>query len=446
MSEPGRHPPLFVVGIGASAGGLEALIELLGALRKSDMAFIVVQHLDPKHESLLPDILATKTTMAVSLATPREAVQPDHVYVIPPDALLTVQHGLLEVKPRRSAPERPFPVDILFSSLAAAYGEGAIGIVLSGADADGSLGLREIKHAGGFTFAQQPESARFPIMPRHAIETGCVDLVLPPKEIAGELARLSRRFRTKKPSLESKAEGPLDIGTDEMAVLAHIFQSLRAAHGVDFSHYKQTTIRRRLERRMMLRRIESLGEYRQTLDRDPGELAALYQDFLIRVTEFFRDPAAFDALRRDVLPTLCEGRSPKEAIRIWVPGCATGEEVYSVAIAVLEYFNDGPPPLKIQIFGTDVSEAALEKARAGVYPINALHEVSPERLGRFFVGQNGEYRISKEIRDPPADRPQWLRGRGHPRRVSRRRFRCVPRQAGRYPGIGATDRRRRSVW
>src|SRR5687768_8749121 len=199
-------------------------------------------------------------------------------------------------------------------------------------------------------------------------------------------------------SVESTT-GPRDSGADENAVLAHIFQRLRAAHGVDFTHYKRTTIRRRLQRRMMLRRIESLDEYREALDRDPGELAALYQDFLIRVTEFFRDPTAFDALRQDVLPTLCEGRSPKEAIRIWVPGAATGEEVYSVAITVLEYLSERPPPLKIQIFGTDISEAALEKARAGVYPVNALHEVSPERLARFFVGHDGEYRISKEIRD-----------------------------------------------
>jgi len=399
VSETGRYRPVFAVGIGASAGGLEALVELLGALRESGMAFIVVQHLDPKHESLLPEILTKKTTLAVSLATQREAIQPDHVYVIPPDALLTVQEGLLELKPRPSAPERSFPVDLLFSSLAAAYGESAIGIVLSGADADGSLGIRQIKHTGGFTFAQQPESARFPMMPRHAIETGCVDLVLTPKEIAGELARLSRRFRTAKPSHESKAEGPPDSSTDENVVLAHIFRKLRAAHGVDFSHYKRTTIMRRLERRMMLRRIESLDEYREALDRDPGELAALYQDFLIRVTEFFRDPTAFDALRQDVLPAVCDGRSPTEAIRIWVPGCATGEEAYSLAISVLEYLGDGPPPLKIQIFGTDISEAALEKARAGVYPVNALHEVSPERLGRFFSGHNGEYRISKDVRD-----------------------------------------------
>ena len=398
MSQDSRAP-LFVVGIGASAGGLEALVELLGSLQATGMAFIVVQHLDPTHESLLPEILAKKTALAVSLATAGEAVQPDHVYVIPPDALLTVHEGLIEVKRRASGPERPFPVDLLFSSLAVAYGEGAIGVVLSGGDADGSLGLRKIKHSGGFTFAQQPESARFPAMPRHAIETGCVDLVLRPKEIAGELARLSRRFRMAEPTRESKSEGTFGLGSGEHAVLAQIFQSLRSAHGVDFTHYKRTTIRRRIERRMMLRRIESLDEYRESLDRDPGELAALYQDFLIRVTEFFRDPTAFDALRQDVLPALCEGRSPKEPIRIWVPGCATGEEVYSVAIAVLEYFGDGLPPLKIQMFGTDVSEVALAKARAGQYPITALQEVSAERRERFFIQHNGGYRISKDIRD-----------------------------------------------
>jgi two-component system, chemotaxis family, CheB/CheR fusion protein len=165
------------VGIGASAGGLEALVELFGALGATGMPFVVVQHLDPTHESLLPEILAKKTRMPVSMARAGEALKPDHVYVIPPDALLTVREGLIEIKPRPSAPERPFPVDLLFSSLAAAYGERAIGVVLSGGDADGSLGLREIKHAGGLTFAQQPESARFPTMPRHAIETGCVDLV-----------------------------------------------------------------------------------------------------------------------------------------------------------------------------------------------------------------------------------------------------------------------------
>jgi two-component system CheB/CheR fusion protein len=398
MSEAGRHSPPFVVGIGASAGGLEALVELLGALPATGMAFIVVQHLDPTHESLLHEILAKNTTMAVLLATAGQTIQPDHVYVIPPDGLLTVREGLIEVKPRPSGPERSLPVDLLFSSLAVAYGEGAIGVLLSGGDADGSLGLRAIKDAGGFTFAQEPDSARFPMMPTHAIETGCVDLVLRPTAIAGELARLSRRFRAGGTRAESTLESTKDIGTDDHSILAHIFRKLRSAHGVDFTHYKRTTIRRRIERRMMLRRSESLGEYREALDRDPGELTALYQDFLIRVTEFFREPTAFDALRHDVLPMICAGRSPTEPIRIWVPGCATGEEVYSVAIVLLEYF-DGLPPMRIQIFGTDVSEAALEKARAGVYHDTAMGEVSDERRERFFVRHNGEHRISKDIRD-----------------------------------------------
>ena len=377
MSQAGRRAPLFVVGIGASAGGLEALIDLFAVLPRTGMAFIVVQHLDPTHESLLAEILSKKTTMAVSLAVAGEAVQRDHVYVIPADATITVREGLIDLKPRAGTAERPFPVDLLFSSLAVAYGDSAIGVVLSGADSDGSLGLREIKHGGGLTFAQRPESARFPMMPSHAIETGCVDLVLRPNEIAGELARLSRRFATAEASPGFTSEGPADAGVeDEEAHLRPIFQRLRSAHGVDFTHYKRTTIRRRIERRMMLRRIESLDEYRESLDRDPAELAALFQDFLIRVTEFFRDPPAFDALRDHVLPALCEGRSPREPIRIWVPGCATGEEVYSVAIAVLEYLGDRLASLKIQIFGTDVSEPALEKARAGVYPASSLQGVS----------------------------------------------------------------------
>jgi two-component system CheB/CheR fusion protein len=399
MSQAGRHVPFFVVGIGASAGGLEALIELLSALPTTGMAFIVVQHLDPTHESLLSEILAKKTAIPVSVAIAGEALQSDHVYVIPADAILTVHHGLIDLK-RRTSAERPFPVDVLFSSLAVAYSDHAVGVVLSGADSDGSLGIREIKHAGGFTFAQRPESARFPAMPRHAIETGCVDLVLRPNEIAGELARLSRGFRTADALPGFGSKSALDVGTeDESAPLVHIFRRLRSAHGVDFTHYKQTTIKRRLERRMMLRRVESLDEYSALIDSDPGEIAALYEDFLIRVTEFFRDPASFDALRQYVLPTLCEGRSTKQPIRIWVPGCATGEEIYSVAIALLEYLGDGLPALRIQIFGTDVSDAALQKARAGVYHPNVLHEVSAERLERFFARQNSEYRIAKEVRD-----------------------------------------------
>jgi two-component system CheB/CheR fusion protein len=389
--------PLTIVGIGASAGGLEAIAELLGALpAATGMAYIVVQHLDPRHESLLAEILAKKTAIPVSVALSGESVQPDHVYVIPPDVTLTVLGDRIDLSPRPNAPERSLPIDALFRSLAEASGDHAIAVVLSGGDSDGSSGVQAVRRAGGFTLAQSPETARFADMPRHAIETDCIDLVLRPNEIARELVRFGQR-------LSAAASGPtnrVDGGTDaDGASLRHIFHRLRAVYGVDFTHYKRTTIWRRLERRMALRRNEGLDEYRRLIDDDPAELAALYQDFLIRVTEFFRDPDSFDALRRYVFPVVCEGLSGKRVLRIWVPGCASGEEVYSVAMALLEYFGDSVPAARIRIFGTDVSETALQHARAAVYSASAVQEISSERLQRFFTKQNGEYRVAKEVRD-----------------------------------------------
>ncbi len=401
LPEAGRGNTFFVVGIGASAGGLEAVTELLGAVpADTGMAFILVQHLDPSHKSLLSEILAKKTAIPLSEARAGEVVRPGHVYVIPSDAILSVRDGHIDLARRRSTGERPSPVDILFTSLAAMYSDHAIGVVLSGGDSDGSLGVRQIKHAGGLTFAQQPASARFPNMPRHAIETGCVDFVLRPHDIADEIGRLRRGVPRAASVLQSGSKIAPDVRIElEGRRLVHIFERLRSANGVDFTHYKRTTIARRLERRMMLRGIESVEEYQALLDSDPEEMAALHQDFLIRVTEFFRDRDSFDALGRYVFPAICEGRPTKEAVRIWVPGCATGEEAYSVAIALLEYLGDRLPAFRIQIFGTDVSEAALQKARAGVYPANVLHDVSAERLERFFVEDNGQYRIAKEVRD-----------------------------------------------
>ena len=388
------------MGIGASAGGLEAVTELLGGVpAATGMAFILVQHLDPSHESLLSEILAKKTAIHVSEALAGEVIRPDHVYVIPANAILAVHDGHIELKRRRGTSERS-PVDVLFRSLAATYADHAIGVVLSGGDSDGSLGICEIKHAGGFTFAQHPGSARFPSMPQHAIDTDCVDFVLPPREIADEIMGLTPGVRRTVSVSQSGSKSATDGGIQfEDRPLVRIFERLRSVHGVDFTHYKRTTITRRLERRMTLRRMESVEEYQALLDSEPDEMAALYQDFLIRVTEFFRDPDSFAALGRYVFPAICEGRSKKEAIRIWVPGCATGEEAYSVAIALLEYLGDRLPSSRIQIFGTDVSDAALQKARAGVYPANVLHDVSAERLERFFVQDNGQYRIAKEVRD-----------------------------------------------
>jgi len=397
----GYDDSFFAVGIGASAGGLEAVTELLGGLPAAPgLAFILVQHLDPSHESLLSEILAKKTAIPVSVALAGEAVHPGHVYVIPADAILAVHEGHIELKRRTHTGERPSPVDVLFKSLAATYADRAIGVVLSGGDSDGSLGICDIKNAGGFTFAQELDSARFPNMPRHAIETGCVDFVLRPNEIAAEIVRLSGQFGTRDSRVGPGAEGTSDAAIQgEEALLRRMFQRLRSAHGVDFTHYKRTTIKRRLERRMALRRIESLNEYMARIDSDANELAELYRDLLIRVTEFFRDPDSFDALGRFVFPAVCDARPATQAVRIWVPGCATGEEVYSVAIALLEYLGERQPRPRIQIFGTDVSEEALQKARAGVYDANALHAVSAERRQRFFTSYNNDYRIAKEVRD-----------------------------------------------
>ncbi len=390
---------LRVAGIGASAGGLEAVSELLSALPAGTaMACVVVQHLDPRHESLLPEILARKTAVPVTLALDGEAVQPHHVYVIPPNKTLTVAAGRFHLTDR-PAFDHHLPVDALFRSLATEYADDAIGVVLSGGDSDGSLGVQAIKHEGGIVFAQRPDSARFPNMPRHAIETGCVDWVLSPAEIGRELARLSGQ-----PSLRGVApQSPLttlpDATDGDEALLKRIFRRLRASHGLDFIHYKRSTLRRRLQRRMTLRGIESLDEYATLIESDPGELATLHQDFLVRVTEFFRDSDSSEALRQHVFPALRDRRSSRQPIRIWVPGCATGEEVYSVVIELLEFMGDRISPSEVQVFGSDVSEAALEKARAGVYHSNITRDVSHERLQRFFEGLGDGYRIGKEIRD-----------------------------------------------
>ncbi len=387
-----------IIGIGASAGGLEALTELLSALpARPGAAVVVVQHLDRTHDSLLSDILRRRTSMPVLAAVEGMAAKVDHVYVIPPNATLTVSKGLIALSPRAPGPAVHHPVDALFRSLAEECGDAAVGVVLSGADSDGSDGIQAIKQAGGITFAQAPESARVPSMPRSAIETGCVDFVMPPNEIARELVRLAAHpYLQPLPADEGDREAQ-EAGEADM--LRRIFRRVRAAHGVDFARYKSSTLRRRLARRMVVQKLDSLAEYAALLESDAAETAALYQDFLIRVTSFFRDPDSFRALVVEAFPRITTNRSPKEPIRIWVPGCASGEEVYSIAIALMEYLGETPPPAGIQIFGTDVSEASIEKCRAGIYPESIKLDVSADRLRQFFVKQDSHYVISRSIRD-----------------------------------------------
>jgi two-component system CheB/CheR fusion protein len=381
-----------MAGIGASAGGLEALLELFAHIpAATGFAFLIVQHLAPGSESLLPEILSKRTTLPVSQARQGQAVEPDRVYVIPPDAFMSLCGDCLVLASRADFASPPMPIDHLFHSLARELGKQAVGVVLSGTGADGAVGLKAIKAQGGTTFVQDPDSALFDTMPRNAIGQGGADFVLPPRQIAQELARIGRLSRS--PSGGEK----LPPVSEEN--LAEVFQVLRTACLIDFSHYKRSTIQRRLARRMALHKMRNPTEYLAFLRDNPGEAMALCQDFLIRVTGFFRDPETFESLEERIFPRLVEGRSPGDPIRIWVPGCSTGEEVYSIAIALLEFLGERADAVPVQLFGTDLSAQAIEYARAGLYSEAIRAQVSPERLARFFTQSDEGYRIAAKVRD-----------------------------------------------
>ncbi len=386
--------PLFpVVGVGASAGGLEAFTQMLGALPvDTGMAFVLVQHLAPKHASLLAELLSRTTAMPVAEIEDGARVEPDRVYVIPPDCDLVMAQGCLELIPREAARGQHHPIDLFLRSLAADRQERAIGVVLSGNATDGTLGLKEIKAEGGITFAQD-DTAQQSSMPRSAVATGCVDFVLSPAAIGREIGRLARhphlartpRARRGSPAGEPDLQGILEI--------------LYKATGVDFSHYKTGTLLRRVTRRMILHKIQRMPDYERLLRQSSAEVEALHQDVLIPVTRFFRDPEALAALRAAVLPRWVKDRSRGEPLRVWSLGCSTGEEAYSLAISFVELAEATGSPLPVQVFATDLNASGIEKARAGVYPKSIALDVSPERLRRCFAEVDGSYRISKTIRD-----------------------------------------------
>jgi two-component system CheB/CheR fusion protein len=385
-----------IVAIGGAEGGIEAFQRLLQALpTQTGIACVFVQHLPPRLVSKLAAVLSRHTAMPVSEASQGLRVEPGHVYVIPARADMSIACGTLVLSPRESRRGPRAPIDHFLRSLAADRGSSCIGVLLSGNATDGTRGILAIKAAGGITFAQDGDSAAEPEMPRSAIATGCVDFVLPPEDIARELARLGDH-----PYISSAApadEEPVDAQSD--AAMTRILTVVRTETGVDFSHYKQATIRRRILRRMALGRVDGMDAYLQRLRAAPAEIAALHEDFLIHVTRFFRDPEAFEALKKVVFPALAAGRNGSAPIRIWVPGCSSGEEVYSLAIALLEHLEDASVDAGIQFFGTDISENALEKPRSGLYPLSISEDVSPERLRRFFARAEGGYRISKQLRD-----------------------------------------------
>ena len=391
-----------IVGIGASAGGLDAFRRLLGALPSdTGMAYVLVQHLDPNHESILAELLSEATHMEVAEVKGDVGVVPNQVYVIPPSKGLILVDGVLKLTPRGPSGSAHMPIDSFLKTLAAVQGSQAIGVILSGMGSDGTLGLRAIEAEGGIAFAQEPTSAQNESMPRSAIAAGGVDFVLTPEGIASELSRLGRHpylAGVARTDGEPASEEPADGEGDEQG-LAEVLQVLRQSSGTDFSAYKKTTLRRRIARRMAVGHIETLHDYAHNLQHDAVETSALYEDCLISVTSFFRDPEVFQVLSDQVLRSLLKHRTADAPLRIWVPGCATGEEAYSIAMCLLERMGDLERGATLQIFATDLSEGALAKARQGSYLVNIARDVSPERLRRFFTKDGDSYVIAKAVRE-----------------------------------------------
>jgi two-component system CheB/CheR fusion protein len=400
-----KSKPYPIVAIGASAGGLEAITQLLKNLSPdTGMAYVYIQHLDPNHKSMLSSILAKATKMKVVQAEHMVAIEANHVFIIPPDKNMLIVDGVIQLNEREPRPAINMPIDQFFVSLAEKQKEGSIGIVLSGTANDGTVGLKAIKAAGGFTFVQD-ESAKFQSMPKSAIAEGVVDMVLSPQHIALELERLSKRteLMSKIINLPDDGEGSEEIiketpiENDEDIIT--IIKLLKKTTTVDFLHYKRSTIGRRILRRMLLHKLDSTKEYIHYLQQHPGEINLLYQDMLIHITSFFRDPEAGEYLQKTLLPRILKTKSPNEPIRIWIPGCSTGEEAYSTAIMLLEALGETGPKTAIQIFATDISEMAIVKARLGLYSKSELAHVSAPRLQRFFTKVDGSYRIHESIRD-----------------------------------------------
>ncbi len=389
-SEQLFQPQFAVAAIGASAGGLEAIKLFLQALpSKSGIAYIFVQHLSPTHVSILPELLEKVSSIPVVTITDGIKIQPDHFYVSPENVVVKVVNDTLRVELLQKKQPKSNSIDVLFTSLGLVYESYAAGIVLSGAMSDGTMGLQTIKSYGGITFAQDEASAAFDGMPRSAFESGVVDFVLPPDEIARHLVTINHPFK----------EAP-DSKNEDIDIFKQILTVLRVRRGVDFQYYKSNTLKRRILRRMALNKIDKPSDYLYRLRESKPEQDALYNDMLISVTQFFRDPQTFSTLCNDIFPALIRQKSANnEPLRIWIAGCATGEEAYSMAICLQEYLGDKASTMKIQIFATDISETAISKARAGLYRQSDLEGLSHSRVSQFFNKVDGHFQVSKSIRD-----------------------------------------------
>jgi len=383
-----------VVGIGASAGGLEAFKKLITAIpENSGMAYILVQHLHPEYESALPEILQRVTSIPVIEISDNVHVNPNHIYVIPSNKMLVATDGVLKLSPRL-AKERNMSIDIFFSSLAEVHQGHSIGVILSGTGADGTAGLKDIKDHGGLTFAQDPASAAYDGMPQHAIDAAIVDFILPPEKISERLMELQQSFAISSSGDEPDAKDKINEDG-----FRQILALLKIRVGVDFSFYKQTTVRRRIIRRMIILHLETITDYAEYLKKNKPEQDILFNDLLIPVTSFFRDSITFNRLCETVFPEILKNKSVSNPGRIWIAGCSTGQEAYSIAICIQEYLSDHTSNIKVQIFATDLSEVSIKKARNGVYSKKELEGISETRLKQFFNKTDGNYQVKKPVRD-----------------------------------------------
>lgn len=398
------HSGFPIVGIGASAGGLEALEEFLTHVPVgSGMAYVVIQHLDPNRKGMLVALLQRATPMPVVQVKDRTPVAPNCVYVIPPNKDMTILHGVLHLMPPSAPRGLRLPIDCFFASLAQDQREASIGVILSGMGSDGTQGLHAIKEKGGGTFVQDPTSAKFDGMPSSATSAGLADVVAPVEELPERILCFRQN-----PSLQNTADLPLE--DKDQSALEKVFILLRAQTGHDFSLYKKSTLYRRIERRMLSHQIRTIAKYVRYLRENPQEVTLLFSEFLIGVTSFFRDPGAWEQLGAKALPMLFAERPTDGVIRAWITGCSTGEEAYSLAMVFKETVDQLKPPrnLTLQIFATDIDEAAIDKARQGLYPASIIKDVSAPRLRRFFVKEEGGYRVGKEIRDMVIFAPQTV--------------------------------------
>ncbi len=393
-SIPSASDAFPIVGMGASAGGLEALTSFFNNMPSdSHMAFVLVVHLDPGHASMMPELLKRHTAMDVIEAQDGMTVEPNRVYVIPPNKDMSIFGRVLQIAVPAQMRGLRMPIDFFFRSLAEDQGEKAISVILSGTGSDGTLGMRAIHGAGGMCMVQDPETARYDGMPRSAIMTGLADYVVPVEKMPDELQAYVRQYYPRKPGKI------LYLGDTNLTAIQKILAILRTRTGNDFSHYKKTTILRRIERRMSIHQVADAAAYAQYIQEHPEEVQVLFKELLIRVTSFFRDPEAYVALEKKILPDLIGNKPEAYTVRVWVPGCGTGEEAYSIAILLRECMQEAKTDFRVQIFGTDIDEDSISQARTGLYPANISLDVSAQRLKQYFVKEEGGFRIRSEIRE-----------------------------------------------